>query len=697
MACRLNFALRSALLGSIVLVSGSATLKADSLPRVSDAKGPRQEDRVIAHTVRRLVEREHISKHAIDDTISQRTFDQFLKSLDSYKLYFTAQDYAQFSRHRDTLDDEISRGDTAFAYEAYKALLARIAERMPMVHELIDQPMDFTVEEQITLEPDLIEYAKTNEELVDRWRKQIKFAFLSLRADKKPDDKIREQLHRRYRSVENYRKQEDVYELLELFLTSFTSAFDPHTSYLAPRAEANFGILLGLRLEGIGATLSPEDGVVTIRGLVPGGAADKDGRIKIEDQILAVGQENETEDIDVVDMKLDDVVSLIRGPAGTKVRLTIQPKVGGETKIVEITRAKIQLEDSAARGEVIEHPSENGRSIRVGYIKLPSFYLDMEAARNNVAGYRSTTTDMRAILDDFRTKSIDVVVLDLGKNGGGSLTEAIDCTGLFIDRGPVVQVKGSTGKVMPYLDEDAGVAWSGPLVVMTDKMSASASEIFAGAIKDYNRGIVVGDPTTHGKGTVQTMVEVNQALFGPAAKNSLGALKLTIQQFYLPDGRSTQLEGVSADVVLPSITANADIGEADLDFALPVDQVTPQPHMDYRMVDSAMRIELQQRASDRMSRSEDFDKLLRKIESFKIMKDEKYRSLKETEFLARRAEFNLEAEEEERMNETEIPKDVIFDPKFYNLEVLNISADYLDLLSKKNLVLNPGLKSTRRE
>ncbi len=688
MAPKMKQMFRLALLGLIANSAVTSFSYADALPRVADAQGPRSEDRLITHTVREMLKKNHISKRKPDDEISQRTFEQFLEALDPYKLYFSKSDYDEFATHKTTLDDEISRGDISFAYKAYKRLLDRVKERIPMAHELIDSELSFDTTEELAIEPEVIQYAASAEEMRDRWRKRIKYEFLALRADKKTDEEIREKLHRRYRSVESYRSQEDVYELLELFLTSFTSSYDPHTSYMAPRAEDNFRILMGLRLEGIGATLSPEDGVVTIQGLVPGGAADKDGRLKVGDQIVAVGQEKSTEDVDVVDMKLDDVVSLIRGPAGTKVRLTVKPKIGSETKIIEITRAKIELEDSAARSEIVEHTSPDGKKVRVGYIKLPSFYLDMEAASAGRSDYRSTTKDVEAILKDFSKQSIDIVVLDLAKNGGGSLTEAIDCTGLFIDKGPVVQVKDSDGTVTPYNDEKAGVAWSGPLIVKTDKMSASASEIFAGAIKDYNRGVVVGDPQTHGKGTVQTLLDVNTPLFGASAKNSLGALKVTIQQFYLPDGKSTQREGVAADVVLPSILAFADISEADLDYALPVDQVRPQQHLDYRLVSPNIRMELQQRASARVEKSEDFDKLLKKIELFKSQKDEKYRSLKESDFMARRAEFDLEKEEEDRLKDTEVPNEKVFDDDFYNKEVLNIAADYLDLLSKNNVVRN---------
>ncbi len=277
-----------------------------------------------------------------------------------------------------------------------------------------------------------------------------------------------------------------------------------------------------------------------------------------------------------------------------------------------------------------------------------------------------------------------MVVLDLSRNGGGSLQEAITCTGLFIDKGPVVQVKDFNGEVAPYDDEEPGVAWDGPLVIMTSKMSASASEIFAGAIKDYGRGIVVGDPTTHGKGTVQTLIDVGQQIFRNAAK-SYGALKMTIQQFYLPDGQSTQIEGVAADVVLPSIIANMDIAESDLDYALPTDRVRHQKHVNYGLVDNEMRTQLSKASEERIAKSEDFAKLQRRIDFYLKQKAEKYASLNEAEFMAKRAQFDSEKEEEDLIKKQEESKEKIYDESYYNEEVLNISMDYVKILAQRKL------------
>jgi carboxyl-terminal processing protease len=690
-ATRCTRSRKNKLLGIALGLSSLATcvgqIHAEEFPRVLETPKPSSQDRLITRTVSRLLQNGHLSKAKIDDEISRRAFDQFMRLLDPMKMYFLQSDIDEFAQKREQLDDMLLGGDVSFAYDVFRRYNQRLTAAMPMIHAWIDADHDFTVDETVAIDRDVVSYPKSEEEQKDRWRKTIKLNLLDLKSDGKQIDEIRKQLHSRFRVQERNGSQMDVYELLEFYLSSFTTSLDPHTTYMAPRAQSNFDIQLKLSLDGIGASLRSEDGYVTVMSIVPGGAAEKDGRLKKGDRIVAVGQEGSPEDIDVVEKKTDDVVDLIRGPAGTKVRLTVEPKLGGGRQVFEIVRAKIQLEDEAARGEVLERfQKADGSPYKIGYLNLPSFYLDMDGARENKPNYRSTTRDVRNILKDFKEKGVDSVVLDLSKNGGGSLTEAINCTGLFIDRGPVVQVKDPSGAVQPYEDEERGVAWDGPLVVVTSKMSASASEIFAGAIKDYQRGLVVGDPQTHGKGTVQTLLDIGEMLFRAPAGKPYGALKLTIQQFYLPNGQSTQREGVSADVVLPSITAYMDIGESDLDYALPPDEVAAQEHQHYQMVNDAIRTQLQQKSIARVEQSEDFDKLLKRIEFYKKQKEEKYVSLKEEDFLKRRAELNSEEEEEKQILDAQTPAEKPFVSGYYNDEVLQVTRDYYDALQAINLV-----------
>ena len=681
---------RKAFLGILctsILAAIPANLFADELQRVSQLNEPPAITKSVVRTVRMLVEQAHILHPKFNDEVSAHGFEIFLKNIDPMKSYFLASDIEEFKPYEMKLDDLLKANNIQFAYSAYKRYLERLEQVMPIIHQQIDTQHDFKVAETIAADAKEIGYAKDLKEITDRWRKTIKLSFLSMRSDGKTEDEIKEALHKRYRTLYNMKSQTDVDELLELYLTSLTNALDPHTTYMAPQEQEDFTVHLKLELKGIGATLRPDDGATVVETLVPGGAADLDGRIKIGDQIVAVAQDDGSSPIETQDMKLKDVVKMIRGEAGTRVKLHVKTKAGGDVQIYEITRALIKLEDSAARSEIIEDGTKlDGTPYKIGYINLPSFYLDMDGAKSGKANFRSTTADMKSILKNFRESKVDVVVLDLSRNGGGSLPESVSTTGLFIDQGSVVQVKSPDGKVESLDDEERGVSWDGPLVVKISQMSASASEIFAGAIQDYGRGIIVGDPKTHGKGTVQTLMDLAPYMFGPNSKKSYGALKLTIQQFYLPDGRSTQLEGVSSDVVLPSITAKLDISESDLDYPLPVDKVPARPHKNYRMVDSAMKIMLQQAADQRIAKSSEFEKLLSKIDAYVKQKDDKTYSLKESDFLARRKELNSEKEEDDQV-EAKAERNKIYNPSFYNQEVINVARDYVDALKLTNKLI----------
>jgi carboxyl-terminal processing protease len=673
-------------IGLAVLVSSGtwSQTSAQEFPRVAQIKEAPADNRQIIRSVRNLVEEGHISQNKFDDELSKRGFELFLRQVDPMKSYLLQSDIDEFRKSETQLDDMLIKNNISFAYLVYKRYLDRLNEVSPIIHELIDSTLDFSVEEYIERDAKEMKYAANMEDLRDRWRKTIKYNFLSARADGEADDQTREKLHKRYRTYYKTRSQTDVYELLEMYLTALTSALDPHTTYMAPREKDNFDMHISLKLKGIGATLRPEDGSTIVETIVPGGAADKDGRLKVGDEIVAVQQDDGSPAVETLDMKLDDVVSMIRGEAGTKVKLHVKPKIGGERQIYEITRAIIKLEDSAAQSEILEHGKKpDGSPYRIGCIKLPSFYLDMEGARSNRQDYKRTSTDLEAILKKFNESNVDAVVLDLSRNGGGSLPEAIAATGLFIDYGPVVQVKDSNGRTQTMNDDIRSITWRGPLIVKTSQLSASASEIFAGAIQDYQRGLIVGDPKTHGKGTVQTLLDLAPALFGAGATKPLGALKLTIQQFYLPDGRSTQLEGVAADVILPSITAEMDLSESDLDYALPMDSVKAQPHKNYMMVDSAFKQQLQQQSTNRVLANADFEKLLGRIEAYRRQKSEKFLPLRESDYMARRNELRNEKEEEEQLD-PKSERDKVFAKNFYNEEILNISVDYIKALQTAN-------------
>lgn len=649
-----------------------------------EARGPSEKDARVAKIVSMLMPRRHITRREFDDQASQRALELYLKALDLRKLYFYQSDYDEFSAFRNSLDDMVKKGDLTVAYTIFNRLLQRIDERVETIMELLEEPVDFTIEESIVIDPKATRYPQSVKEARDRWRRQIKYDLLDLKDEGKEGDEAIEQLRRRYKRNAKRWRQTDNDDILEIFLTSLTSSYDPHTTYMSPSSLDDFEMLMRLSLDGIGAALREKDGFTVVTNIIPGGAAAKHGKLKEDDYIVSVGQGEAGEMVDTVEMPLKQVVSMIRGKAGTTVRLGVKPGGVGDVEVYMITRDKVQLEDSAARGEIIKHRVEDGPEMKVGYINLPSFYMDMEGARQNRRDYRSSTRDVRRILGEFSDAGVQCVVLDLSRNGGGSLTESINLTGLFIDYGTVVQVKNADGTVDQYDDEERGVAWDGPLVVMTSQFSASASEILAGAIQDYRRGIIVGDPKTHGKGTVQTLMDLAREMLGINREN-YGALKVTLQQFYLPGGESTQKKGVPADVILPSITTHMEIGEDDLDYALEHDRVPAVKHRLYNMVPSDVLARVRARSADRVASNKEFIDLQRRIDSYRRQKEEKFLSLNEADFFQRRKELNAAKEEEKELLDQEPSDEKVYRKSFYNDEVLNIASDYAEGLKQLNL------------
>jgi carboxyl-terminal processing protease len=671
----------------------------------------------VAKLIASIMADEHLSKLPLDDAMSQRAFDTFIKSLDPTKAYFLQSDIDEFAGRKQDLDDMLKRGDFSFAINVYKRFIERVDQRVKLAIELVDREYDFSIDEEMITDPDLIEFPANEKEAFEAWRKRIKYNLLVMKDDgskeesededkgseangetKKKKDKVdpKEKLRKRFSSFAKRMHQTDADDIVEMYITAMTSSFDPHTSYMSRSTYENFMIQMELELEGIGATLqATDDGYTVIKSIVPGGACDTQGGIKVEDKIIEVGQgddsgaqldvklaaKNGTDFIDVIGMKLDDVVGMIRGRAGTVVRLRVQSENEDEFHTVEIVREKIKLEDSAARGKVFEEGTNgDGSPRKIGIIDLPSFYADMSGAN----GGRSTTTDVKRLLNDFNTQGVDALVLDLRRNGGGSLREAIDCTGLFIDVGPVVQVKDSAGQIRKLNDEQAGTAWDKPIVVLTSKFSASASEILAGALQDYGRGIIVGDTTTHGKGTVQSLVDLNQVVYQLRnAPNKYGALKITMQQFYRPNGDSTQKRGVLSDLILPSISDKMDVGESDLDFPVEFDKISRASFPELEMASADMKKTLQQKTNSRIKDSDDFQKQIRRIAHYVEQKNLKRVSLNEEKFLARRKELNAEKEDEKTFEE-QIESGKEIERNFYLDEVLRITSDYVDLLNKRS-------------
>ena len=657
----------------------------------ADPVGPTSEDRQVTLAVVRLLQRDHLSRRPLDDEIAQRCLKKYLKDLDPMKLYFYQSDVDAFWRRVNELDDAFQRGDVSFGFEVFKVFLQRVDERVQWVDELLNMQHDFSLDEDLVVDRESVPYPANAAEARELWRKRIKYDLLALKADKIEGQQAREKLSRRYHSFAKRMHQTDNEEVLEMYLSAMTESFDPHTEYQSPRTKENFEILMKLELEGIGASLQYEDGYTKVHKIIPGGAADKDGRLKVGDRIVGVGQGTDGEIVDVVDMKLSDVVALIRGKKGTVVRLEVISADTGERKIITLTRAKIELKDSEAQGEIFPVGKKpDGTPYKIGVIDLPSFYMDMTGARLGLPMFKSTTRDVRRILEDFNAKGVDAVVLDLRRNGGGALTEAINLTGLFIEDGPVVQVKDAEGRVQPYLDSDPEMLWKGPLVVLVSKFSASASEILAGAIQDYRRGLIVGDHATHGKGTVQTLLDIGREVFRIPNARNLGALKVTVQQFYRPSGDSTQNRGVLADIEWPSLTTHLEkIAEADLDYAMPFDRVEPVPHKNYEMIHPEWIRQLAARSTERCNASPDFQKVIKTIERYKVQKAKKTVTLNEQKFLAERAELNVEEEEKKKIEENVEPKSGGIRRDFYLDEALAITVDYLELLRAKTPAVPP--------
>lgn len=509
----------------------------------------------------------HYKKTPLTDALSAEVFERYIDGLDPTRSYFTQGDIETFRRHEEKLDDYLRQADLVPIFEIFKRYRTRLEARVDYATALLDEPFDFERDETYLFKRDDVPWPKNTSELDEIWRKRVKNDVLSLRLAGKDKGEIKKTLAKRYDGLARRTAQLGSEDVFQMFINAYTTTIDPHTAYFSPRTSENFKIRMSLSLEGIGAVLQSEDEYTVVRQVVAGGPAAKSKLVNANDRIIGVGQGDE-EPVNVIGWRLDDVVDLIRGPKGSEVTLEILPKevgMDGPSKTIKLTRNTIKLEEQAAQSSVIE-VGEADAAVTVGVIDLPAFYLDFDARARGDRDYRSTTRDVRRILGELEAQGVSGVIMDLRGNGGGSLTEATELTGLFIDRGPVVQVRNSQGRVQLEEDTDRGVVYDGPLMVLVDRNSASASEIFAGAIQDYGRGLVVGEPT-FGKGTVQHLVDLNR--FDKSMDGQLGQLKATIAQFFRVEGASTQHKGVVPDIVFPTAKHSDDHGERALDNALP--------------------------------------------------------------------------------------------------------------------------------
>ena len=521
-----------------------------------------------------LLRRHHYNKPPLDDARSAKIYDSYIKLLDPARSYFTADDIAEFEPWRLQFDDFLKEGQLEPGFTIYQRHLERLIQRIEYALSLLENidSLDFTIDEELEIDRETASWARDRAELDDLWRKRVKDEVLRLKIAGKEPAAIQELLTKRYRNQLTRLNQTRSEDIFQAYINAFAQTYDPHTSYLSPDNAENFDINMSLSLEGIGAVLQSDNEMVKIVRLVPAGPAEKSKQLVPADRIVGVAQGND-EMVDVIGWRLDEVVKLIRGPKGSKVRLEIIPASNAPndqtSRIVTLTREAVKLEEQAAKKSVLNLEHE-GRSYKLGVIEIPAFYLDFKAYRAGDPNYKSTTRDVKKLLTELKQEKVDGVVIDLRNNGGGSLQEATELTGLFIEQGPTVLVRNSDGRVDVLADENPGAYYTGPMAVLVNRLSASASEIFAGAMQDYHRALIIG-VQTFGKGTVQSIQPLNH-----------GELKLTLAKFYRVSGQSTQHQGVVPDILYPSDVDVDEIGESALPEAMPWDRIHPaiRPELD---------------------------------------------------------------------------------------------------------------------
>ena len=599
-----------------------------------------------------LLKAYHYRKLPLGDSISEAIYHNYLKSLDNSKLYFLKSDVESFDKYKFYLDDYLKSGNLDAPYQMFAVFKERYYQRIAFIKDLLSEnKFDFTIDEEFVFDRDNLDYADNEDELNIVWRKYIKNELLNLKlSGKETADAIDilTKRYERYQTVIQQYKSSDVYQV---FMNSFTEAYDPHTSYFNPITAENFDIEMSKSLEGIGARLSKDGDYTIVVNVVPGGPAFKLDNIHDNDRIVAVGQGEDGEMVDVVGWRNDDVVQLIRGKKGTTVRLSILEAEDGANalpKEIKIVREKINIEDARAESKVYDFGREDG-AYKLGVITIPSFYKDFSNARGGDDEFNSTTRDVRKLVADLKEKEVDGIMIDLRRNGGGALDEAIELTGLFIKDGPVVQVKDYEGRISKEADKSGTVYYDGPLAVLTSRLSASASEIFAAAIQDYNRGLIVGEQS-FGKGTVQNLVGLQRYI--PKEEEKLGQLKLTMAKFYRVDGGSTQNVGVAPDLKLPSTFDEEMVGESSYPSALPWDKIPSSDYSPVNNIDKNLLQALHKKYKQRIKEDVDLQDLIAETERMRdnrlrksvSLNEEKRRKERDENESRRKAQSDLEGE-----------------------------------------------------
>ncbi len=580
-------------------------LQAKVQPVPNDALTANERLDKTAAIITQVIQRFHYKKAPLDDAFSERILKRYLDTLDPNHSLFLARDIERFRRWRHHLDDQLRMGRVDAAFEIFRTYRKRVNDRVAYALKLLDKGFDFSKDERFRVDRSESPWPKDRAAMDELWRKRVKNDYLNLRLADKPDAKIRETLRKRYQGLRRRINQFTAEDVFQSFINAYTLSLEPHTGYMSPSLSENFDISMRLSLEGIGAVLRAEDEYTLVQKVIKGGPASASGQLHGGDRIVGVAQGLDGPMEDVVGWRLQDVVDKIRGPKGSVVRLEILPK--GETakrREITLVRNRIKLEEQAAKSYVIDKiPGLGG--LKIGVVEVPAFYRDFAAEARGDKAFRSTTRDVRKLLARLHEQGVDGIIVDLRGNGGGSLSEATELTGLFIPQGPVVQVKDAFGKVDVERDPDPAEVYTGPLAVLVDRNSASASEIFAAAIQDYHRGIIIGEPT-FGKGTVQTLVDLGRFVLGN--DKDLGRLRLTMAQFFRIDGGSTQHRGVVPDILFPTASKSGDHGERALKNALPWSHITPAA---YRPEDLHPPLALlRKRSAERIARDQGFKMLM---------------------------------------------------------------------------------------
>jgi carboxyl-terminal processing protease len=604
---------------------GAAMAPSPAVPAATAVLAPTEQENYVARRVADIVAREHYRRAPLDDHLSSLILDRYLDAIDGGRSYFFASDIAEFERYRYELDDAIKAGDVEPAFVIFRRYQQRSRERMAYAVELLNKKPDFDVDEFFNFDREKEPWPANTAEMNELWRKRVKNDELSLVTAGKQWTEAADILRKRYEHVAKRMDQSKPEDVFEAFMNAFVLSLDPHSNYFSARNSEEYNIQMSLSYEGIGASLQLTDDYVTVIDVIAGGPAATSGKLSANDRITAVGEGKTGELTDVIGWRLDDVVQKIRGPGGTLVRLQLLPAgaaPGSLQKVVEFTRNRVSLEAQAAH-KAMRVVQRNGHDMKVGIITVPSFYQDYDASRAGAKDYRSTTRDVQRLIGELKKDGADVLIMDLRANGGGYLPEAESLTGLFIDRGPVVQLRDTTGRIEVDDDPNPSIFYSGPMIVLVDRFSASASEIFAGAIQDYGRALIVGQQT-YGKGTVQNAHPLNYTIFG--RKPELGQLNVTIGKYYRITGESTQDRGVTPDIALPSLIDANEVGESTRDRALPWDHIEPAA---FRVAGDLkpLAASLEKLHEERAANSPDFRYLRADIAALEAMRNQKTLSL----------------------------------------------------------------------